>query len=159
MPERNLLNNEQEGKRLLEIAKAELGTREATGRNDGERVAAYLAAVGLKKPEPWCAAFVSWVYLKAGYTAPKSGWSPALFPYQKLEKGPVPGHIFGIYFPALRRIAHCGFVATYKNDWLGTIEGNTNLENSREGDGVYRRMRHVRTIGCYADWTRKGGLK
>lgn len=160
MPERNLLDKgQQETRHLLAIAGAELGVREATGRNDGARIEAYLVAVNLRKPEPWCAAFISWVFLKAGYPAPRSGWSPALFPDRRLVKTAIPGHIFGIYFPRLKRIAHCGFVATFRNDWVGTIEGNTNLNNSREGDGVYRRIRHVRTIRCYADWTRKGGVK
>lgn len=160
MPDRNLLNSEeQQAGRLLALARAELSTREATGRNDGLRIAAYLSAVDIKQPAPWCAAFVSWVFLKAGYSGPRSGWSPALFPARKMVKVPGPGRIFGIYFPALKRIAHCGFVESYKRDWVSTIEGNTNLRNSREGDGVYRRMRHIRTISRYADWTREGELK
>ncbi|ETZ21152.1 hypothetical protein N824_03260 [Pedobacter sp. V48] len=32
------------------------------------------------------------------------------------------------------------------------IEGNTNLEGSREGQGVYRRIKHKRRNGMYADW-------
>lgn len=41
-------------------------------------------AVKLKKGQPWCAAFVSWVFAKAGYTAPRTGWSPALFNTQEI---------------------------------------------------------------------------
>ncbi|MEJ2903222.1 hypothetical protein WAE58_12340 [Pedobacter panaciterrae] len=38
-----------------------------------------------------------------------------------------------------------------QGDFVQTIEGNTNVEGSREGDGVYRQLRHKRTIAKYAD--------
>jgi hypothetical protein len=143
-------------KKLIELARAELGVREATGNNDGKRVEEYLTCVGLKKGQPYCAAFVSFIFKQAGYAgrdAPRTGWSPALFPNDRLIKARVPGNVFGIYFPALKRIGHCGFIERLKGDWLGTIEANTNVAGSRDGDGVYRRMRHRRTVHCMADWT------
>lgn len=139
-------------KPLIPIAQAELGVREATGKNDGFRVEQYLVAVGLKKGDPYCAAFVSWVFKQAGYASPRTGWSPALFPMAKLVKTASPGNVFGIYFPSLNRIAHCGFVEHIKNDWITTIEANTNVTGSREGDGVYRRLRHKRMVYRYAEW-------
>jgi hypothetical protein len=66
--------------RLIPIAMAELWVREKTGKNDGKRVEEYLASVKLKKGDPYCAAFVSWVFKEAGYDLPRTGWSPALFP-------------------------------------------------------------------------------
>jgi hypothetical protein len=138
--------------KLLAVARAELGVREATGRNDGPRVEAYLHAAALNTGNPWCAAFVSWVYRQSGYSLPRTGWSPALFPAARLQKNPLPARIFGIYFPELQRIAHCGFVEKLHGDWITTIEGNTNIAGSREGDGVYRKMRHRKAIRYYADW-------
>lgn len=162
LPERNLLaqplQSAAEGQRLIGIARRELGVKEATGHNDGKEVEAYLQAVGMVKGQPYCAAFVSWVFKKAGYRKPRSAWSPALFPAKLQVRSPAPGHVFGIYFPELKRIAHCGLVSQVKGDWIGTIEANTNLPGSREGDGVYARTRHFRTIRCYANWTGKGGL-
>ena len=139
---------------LISIARAELWVREKTGHNDGERVEAYLGSVGLSKGQPWCAAFVSWVFMQAGYAAPRTGWSPSLFPAGRLVKKPGPGDVFGIYFPALKRIAHCGFVALVRGSWIVTVEGNTSIQGSRDGDGVYQRMRHVRTISKFANWKR-----
>lgn len=160
VPQRNLLRLKHtskpqlaEGERIMAIAKKELGVREATGRNDGKRVEAYLATVGLHKGDPYCAAFISWVFKQAGYTKPRTGWSPSLFPAKLLVKAAVPGNVFGIYFPELKRTAHCGFVEKTKDDWVFSIEGNTSIAGSREGDGVYRRMRHARTIHRIADWT------
>lgn len=144
--ERNPVNE------LMNIARAELGVRELTGKNDGIKVEAYLKYVGFPKGNPWCAAYVSWVFKQAGYPMPKTAWSPALFPADHLVKQPSAGMVFGIYFPDLKRIAHCGFVENTQGDFVLTIEGNTNVEGSREGQGVYRRLRHKRTINKYANW-------
>lgn len=142
-------------KPLIPIAQAELWVREKTGNNDGTRVEEYLAAVGLKKSQPYCAAFVSWVFKQAGYDKPRTGWSPALFPTDKLVKAAAPGNVFGIYFPALKRIGHCGLVERVDGDWINSIEANTNGSGGREGDGVYRRIRNRKTIRYFSDW--KGG--
>ncbi|UKT63259.1 peptidoglycan-binding protein [Pedobacter mucosus] len=141
--------------KVLNLAKAEIGVRELTGKNDGERVEAYLNYVNVKKGQPWCAAFVSWVFWKAGFAKPKTAWSPGLFPSRRLAYIGKAGFVFGIYFSNLKRIAHCGFVVKINGSWLQTIEGNTNAEGSREGNGVYRKRRHVNTIRYYADWIGK----
>jgi hypothetical protein len=138
--------------RVIEIARKEIGVREATGRNDGARVGQYLNYVGFKQAAPWCAAWVSWVFGQAGYQEPKTAWSPALFPERRLVRDALPGYVFGIYFPELKRIGHCGIVESARGEWCATIEGNTGPEGSREGIGVFRRLRHKRTIAKFADW-------
>jgi hypothetical protein len=138
--------------RLIPIAMAELWVREKTGKNDGTRVETYLASVKLKKGDPYCAAFVSWVFKQAGYDLPRTGWSPALFPTTRLVKAAAPGNIFGIYFPALKRIAHCGLVVSSRSDWVTTVEGNTDASGGREGGGVYQRLRHKKSIRLFSDW-------
>ncbi|WP_316819813.1 peptidoglycan-binding protein [Pedobacter gandavensis] len=141
---------------LVKIAQGELGLREKTGRNDGERIAEFLAKVGLKKPEPWCAAFISWTFFKAGFERPRSGWSPDLFPDARLVKSALPGNVIGIYFPEKKRIAHVGLIEKGDGDWLVSLEGNTNLSGSREGDGVYRKRRHRKSVYKIADWLSNG---
>lgn len=163
MPQRNLLKHQQrfatlaDWKRaaLLRTAAKEVGVRELTGNNDGVRIKIYLAAVDIKSNAPWCAAFVSWVYQVNGYTQPHSAWSPDLFPRARLTAKPLPGDVMGIYFPALKRIAHVGLIIGQKNDWIISIEGNTNISGSRNGDGVYRKMRHIRTIYRTANWLKE----
>ncbi len=140
------------GRDLLTIANLEVGVREKTGHNDGTAVEGYLAYVGLKKGNPWCAAFVSWVFWKAGYAKPRSGWSPDLFPPSRRTKLPVPGAVLGIYFPEKRRISHVGLVVRVQHDWVESVEGNTNAEGSREGSGVYKRLRHKRYVSTYSIW-------
>jgi len=141
--------------KILQIARSQLGVREATGKNDGARVEAYLSYTGNKKGEPWCASFVSWVFGKAGFTQPRTAWSPALFPRQRQILKPLPASLFGIFYPKLGRVAHCGLVEANNGNWLYTIEGNTNANGAREGDGVYRKLRHQRTLSLYADWLTK----
>lgn len=137
---------------VLRIARAEVGVREATGRNDGKRIAEYLAYTGIKVPAPYCAAYVSFCFWKAGYPEPRTAWSPAMFPASRIVKAPRPADLFGLYYPSLKRIGHVGFVEQIRGDFLQTLEANTNAEGSREGQGVYRRMRHKRTIYKYSDW-------
>ena len=137
---------------ILRIAQSQLGVREATGRNDGKEVEAYLGYTSNKKGEPWCASFVSWVYGKSGFVQPKTAWSPALFPLARQTLNPLPADVFGIYFSKLKRVAHCGLIEKQYGNWLTTIEGNTNGAGSREGDGVYRKLRHQRSIKYYANW-------
>jgi hypothetical protein len=158
------------------IYTAEIGIRERTGNNDGLRVEEYLRYVKLKKGDPWCAAFVCWALGKAGVENPRSGWSPDLFPRQKivwertrmtkiqaeLQRSrnadfPRHGDVFGIWFADRQRIAHVGFVDKWTDDWLITVEGNTNEAGSREGDGVYRKRRLIRSIWQVARWVRREG--
>lgn len=159
MPDRHLLGDSFAGEKirgsLLAIAEKEVGVKERSGNNDGERVELYLKYIGLPKGHAWCAAYTSWVYGKAGLSKPRTGWTPALFPENRLVKKPKPADLFGIYFPSLKRIAHTGFVISIKSDWVLTIEGNTNIEGGREGDGVYKKRRHLRTIAKFASWIGK----
>lgn len=141
---------------------AEIGVREATGRNDGERVETYLASVGFGKGHAWCAAFVSWTLQQCGVSNPKSAWSPSWFPNRKViyhrgnqqlkELIPAAGDVFGIYFQKLKRIAHVGFVDRWGEKYVVTVEGNTNDAGSREGDGVYKKRRLKSQIYKVSRW-------
>ncbi|RXF70553.1 hypothetical protein [Arcticibacter tournemirensis] len=137
--------------------------------------------VGLKKGNPWCAAFVCYCLGKAGIANPRSGYCPTLFPAasviwsrksrvegsrlkvestqpttrnlqpsscntQPATHNPIPGDVFGIYFPEKGRIAHVGFVDEWGDKYLISVEGNTNEAGSREGDGVYRKRRLISSI-------------
>lgn len=146
-------------KNIVAIARSQIGIKEATGKNDGAEVEAYLATTGLKKGEPWCAAFLSWVFKEAGYEQPVTAWAPALFPSVRLVKRPIPAIVFGIYFPSLKRIGHCGIIERVNGNFIIGIEGNTNLNGSREGNGVYRKLRHVKTIYRFADWLNNNSKK
>ena len=192
--------------KVREIYTSQIGIREKQP-NSGPAVEEYLRYVNLPKGNPWCAAFVCWVYGQAGVGNPRSGWSPDLFKGGRIIWGrgesriksqdprhlpsapigfsseikqnnraaircayppgaasewlqpgggagggfrnnlvPTTGDIFGLYFPEKARIAHVGFIDQWDGTWLITVEGNTNEAGSREGDGVYRKKRLVRTV-------------
>ena len=135
-----------QNEQLKEVYTAEIGVKEATGHNDGSRVAAYLGYCGLGEGYAWCAAFVSWCHGQAGYPEPRNAWSPALFPASKTiwtparestgdaphntragsgQQIPRPGDVFGIYYTNLKRIAHAGFVDGWGEKYCLTVEGNT----------------------------------
>lgn len=88
-----------------------------------------------------------------------SAWSPALFTRNVIynrgslkNKTPCSGDVFGLYFTNLKRVAHVGFVDKWTNQFVITVEGNTNEAGSREGDGVYRKRRPIRTIYIVSDY-------
>lgn len=191
---------------VRKIYTSQIGIREKQP-NSGPAVEAYLRYVNLAKGNPWCAAFVCWVYGKAGVVNPRSGWSPDLFPASRtiFESGklkaaglselhftglgavhvprwrpsewpqpgggaggglhthshltPASGDIFGLYFPEKRRIAHVGFIDQWDGIWMISVEGNTNVSGSREGDGVYRKRRLVKTVYKVARYISDAGVK
>jgi hypothetical protein len=137
----------------------DLKVREKTGRNDGERVEMYLRAVNQKAGASWCAGFVVWVLKAAGInTENANAWAPSLFPKKRTTytRGEPfvaqAADLMGIYYPNLKRIGHVGFVERVLDNCVITVEGNTNGEGSREGNGVYRKRRLKRAIYKTAKW-------
>lgn len=147
---------------VAEIYTGELGVRELTGRNDGKRIEEYLATTGHKKGAPWCAAFVTWVFVQADVEAVRSAWSPSWFPASKTiytrggtgNKSPAKADVFGLWFQNLKRVAHVGFIHDWQRNTqhVVTVEGNTNDAGSREGDGVYRKRRLKSQIYKVSRW-------
>lgn len=135
---------------------SQVGIRELTGNNDGKEVEKYLASCGLKKGFPWCAAFVNWNLLECGISLDISGpaYVPSYFKKSWLvyERGsinkrpPQSGDLIGIWFESKGRLAHIGFFDRSEGDFYIIVEGNTNEEGSREGDGVYRKKRLKKQI-------------
>jgi len=150
--------------RIKEVALAEVGTKEE-GTNVGKRVNEYKACTALNPTIPWywCAAFVCWVVktamkldgvkytFKPPTTAAAYGfdeWSLAQDDSTKTARKHN-GEAVGVF--SLKSVSHCGIAIgpPDKNGWFPTVEGNTNASGSRNGDGVYRKRRHVSDV---RDW-------
>lgn len=154
------------GQRAAVVAsyRAQIGVREATGHNDGAAVVAYLQTVGLGKGYAWCAAFVKWNLFQGKVTEAGAITGAAASCYKKdalifyahrWHGEPLPGDVFVLYYNSLGRIGHTGFFDSWGNRSAGTIisvEGNTNGGGSRDGDGVYRRIRQAGTIYAISRW-------
>jgi hypothetical protein len=151
--------------RILEQALRLVGTREATGHNDGRAIDQILSSVGLQGTRsPYCAAFNRYVYDQAGLrqVGPRSAWSPdwVAHPSWTQARGgatPLPGDTWGIYFQSKGRVAHTGLVERWGPCVL-TIEGNTSpdagsgTEADRNGDGIWRKRRLQRQIHSVRNW-------
>ncbi len=139
---------------LRELYLSQVGVREVGGNNRGPEVKAYLKSVGLGENYPWCAAFVSWCFLQVEIEAPISAWVPSFALSDKmiykqgkvLKRIPKFGDVLLIWFKNLKRPAHIGFIDQWSEKWIITVEGNTNKNGSREGDGVYRKRRLKKQI-------------
>ncbi len=135
--------------KLLEVARGQIGTREATDHNDGA-VTKYPAAFG-RGTEKWCADFTSWVSHQAGGTM-NEPYTPNVvkeLKNQGLWKGkanPEPGDLVLFDWNHDKVPDHIGLVETVNDDGtIGTIEGNT--DNPDTGiDGVWRRERNLSTV-------------
>lgn len=151
---------------LIAVYQAEVGTREIGKNNHGPGPKKYLAACGLPEGYAYCACFVKWCLLQVGIKTRGTAWSPSWatgpevyykrgsdsFPPSGGQggRGVKSGDVFSLYYTNLKRVGHVGFIHEANDpraeDWVFTVEGNTNGEGSREGDGVHRRRRLKRSI-------------
>lgn len=154
-------NDEQHLRECIkELYDSQVGVREIGGANRGAYVEMYLESVDLDPGYAWCAAFVSWCYQNAEVEAPQSAWVPSyalknkrIYHRGKYElREPQKGDAFLIWYHKLNRPAHIGFIDQWGDKWIVTVEGNTNDNGSREGDGVYRKRRLKKQIWAVSDF-------
>lgn len=121
--------------------------RETTGKNDGPWVEAIQRTTGNKRGDPWCASFVNFV-LDIAYRdlnpLPATASCDELLAFarkhNRLTTTPVPGDVF-LVMKTKTDATHTGIVTQVLADSVLTIEGNTNREGAREGNGVWARER------------------
>jgi len=134
---------------VVAAARAEIGYRE--GPNNDTK---YGRWYGLNN-NTWCAMFGSWVAHTTGALdiIPKHAYTPAGAQWFKSRGrwGSIPkvGAIVYFNFPGdgVDRISHVGIVEAVWDGSIVTIEGNTNADGGREGNGVYRKVRSSGIVG------------
>lgn len=140
----------------------ELGVVEQGGANKGQRVEEYLKAAGGKAGQPWCAAFVKWVFDQASISTPINVYSPTaqnkknlVWAKKQSLKTPKSGDVFCLYYPKLKRIGHTGFFHRQVNKSIyESVEGNSNDSGSREGVGVFKlKKRSLNATYSISRWT------
>jgi hypothetical protein len=144
--------------RVIQVAYAERHVVEdpKVGQNRGARVDEYIRSTHLDPAAnppsgyPWCACFVFWCFRQAAIALDQSNpctrtasvvthWdltsAPKLLaPDARLDRGKVrPGMIF---CKTHDRHSHTGIVCAVTDAGIVTVEGNTNLAGSREGNAV-----------------------
>lgn len=121
--------------------------RETTGRNDGPWVEAIQRTTGNKKGDAWCASFVNFI-LDIAYKdlnpLPCTASCDVLLEFARknnlLTTTPQPGDVF-LVMKTKNDATHTGIITDVLPDRIKTIEGNTNRQGAREGNGVWRRER------------------
>lgn len=148
-------------KRLLELARREIGTCEApAGSNCVKYNTAYYGRTVQGEGYPWCCVFLWWLFREAGvaeqfYGGGKTASCGVLARYAKsrgqyVEGDFQPGDLAFFCFSG-KVIQHIGLVETVNADGsLVTIEGNTGKGNDANGGQVQRRIRPPRVVrGAY----------
>lgn len=137
--------------RIIEIAEAEIGTKEQPENSNETRYGEWFGMNGVA----WCGIFVSWCYAMAGKQLPKIGFSKGFAGCQTAVKyfkdnglittTPVEGDIVFFDWNNDVRYDHTGiFVSGLDNQYFQTIEGNTAIGNDSNGGQVMKRSRKYR---------------
>ncbi|WP_370614294.1 CHAP domain-containing protein [Mumia qirimensis] len=135
-------------KQLLAWAADQVRTME---RPKGSNNNKYARMAGHANGQPWCATFIV-AGLKENDVPLVEGTNSAFTPTMqgafkragRLHDRPRPGDAGFVFYPDLGRIGHVFFVERVDGDFVRTIEGNTNLDGSRTGIGVFRHRRRWR---------------
>lgn len=146
--------------RVISILSGQVGVKEATGKNDGVEVEAYLKSVGLGKGYAWCQAFLFYGFEKASKELsipnpmPRTAgvldcWNKSKQYQVKKGERPQVGDVFTMDFG--KGTGHTGIITDVQGDFINSIEGNTSVDptlpsEDRDGQGVYRRRRKISSI-------------
>lgn len=147
---------------LLDIARAELGTKESpAGSNNVKYNTAYYGREvydGLWDTEfPWCVVFLWWCFRQAGaaerfYGGSKTASCRQLLSYHKRQAVTdyQPGDIIFYNFHGKATAEHVGICESAGGSSIVTIEGNTGVGNDANGGAVMRRTRSLgQIVGAY----------
>lgn len=147
---------------LLDIARAELGTKESpAGSNNVKYNTAYYGREvydGLWETEfPWCVVFLWWCFRQAGaaelfYGGSKTASCRQLLSYHKRQAVTdyQPGDIIFYNFHGKTTAEHVGICESAGGSSIVTIEGNTGVGNDANGGAVMRRTRPLgQIVGAY----------
>lgn len=133
---------------LLNIARAELGTKESPAGSNQVKYASWYGLPG----QPWCVMFVMWVFAQAGVALPTRTASCTLLMNAAkaagswVTSGYRPGDVV-IYDWGIDEVPdHCGIVSAVLSGGVRTIEGNTAVGNDSDGGEVMERTRTNKQI-------------
>lgn len=150
--------------KVVDVALHEVGEKEYE-TNWSPRIKQYLSICNINTPAYWCGAFTSFVQDSCRLPYPDGcAWTPNWFTPKRvywhkgndMSKARI-GTNVGFYFNSKKRIAHIGILYKIDEDSgvYQTIEGNATANSaSRNGDGVYVKIRQPWEIHQMSDWTK-----
>jgi hypothetical protein len=146
---------------VIKVAKTQIGVHEGRSNghwNNDQKYSNEVPGLAWSDFQPWCCTFVSWVAFKsgAGDLYPRTASCDVAGAWFKAKGrwSEYPAVGAQVFYGVPRDLNHTGIVIAFDADSITTVEGNTNLSGSREGDGVYLRKRLRRTANVSATATR-----
>ncbi len=140
-------------KKIIGIARAELGTKEApAGSNRVKYNDWYYGRAVSGAAYPWCMTFVQWCFAQAGAAIPyKTASCTALMNWAKGQGAWVtgdyrPGDVLLYEFGGTAGPDHVGILVRVEDGKYRSIEGNTSLTSDDNGGAVMERLREGRQI-------------
>lgn len=152
---------------VIKVAQSQVGVHE--GRKNGhwdndQKYSAEVPGLAWSNFQPWCCTFVSWVAFKAGagdlYPRTASCDLAGAWFKTKGRWSEYPAVGAQVFYGTARDLNHTGIVVAFDADAITTVEGNTNLNGSPEGDGVYvkTRLRRSANVVGYGYPAFPGGI-
>lgn len=147
------------GKKAVDLAAQSIGVREEAS-NWGRWISVYLKFVSIFSPAPWCAAFVAFKINQAAQVLSvpnpylsgiRAASCSAVYAWAKTQgrvlPAPEEGCVFLVRGKSPGVFVHTGFVSDLRHGArVGTVEGNTNIDGSSEGVGVFARERSAANL-------------
>lgn len=139
----------------LEWMKDHVGTKEVPDKsNRGILIDEANTYTGVSLGSPWCASIISLAYKNSGLSVPRDARAAGMFTSKSIISPlfVMPGDLGGIYFPKLGRIGHVFMVRKIFGSFVLTVEGNTNRQGSRDGDGLFYYIRPLSEVRYFSRW-------
>lgn len=152
---------------LVKVATDEIGVTEVAGSNCGPRVDQYKAATWMDNPKQgfaWCASFVCWcmrealvvagVHETSTFKRPQTASAWDFINWSKKQDDStatattVRSNMIQTGDIVVYQFSHIGIaVSACKNNGdFYAVEGNTDQAGSREGGGVYKKLRNASQV-------------
>ena len=141
---------------VILIAQSQLGYHEghnAAGWNNVQKYSEQLPGLEWSDGDAWCDVFANWCFWQAGITVPKGAVSAScaasVAAYKKAGRFTEYPVIGAQVFYGPGGADHTGICTGFDLQHETAIEGNTNINGSAEGDGVYQKERERRSSYVY----------
>lgn len=144
--------------KLIAQAKGEVGYQEGKSGgvwNNHQQYSPQVPGLEWSQNQPWCATFLSWVALKSGlpkyFPCTASTDTAAKWFKNRKQWHEYPAKGAWGFLGTNDDMYHVFLVADYDDEYVYTVEGNTNTNGSAQGDGVYelKRLRRSANIAGY----------
>ncbi|ANZ19960.1 CHAP domain-containing protein [Streptomyces noursei] len=135
---------------VIRIARGEIGYREGFSGghwNNHQRYSPAVPGLEWSQNQAWCATFVSWCARQAGagslFPVTASVWTAYNWFRSRGRYSAYPAIGAQVIYGRSAN-SHTGIVVAYDANTITTVEGNTSVTGSAEGDGVYLKRRNRR---------------